>query len=801
MAGSEEASGKVIGFRIVNPATREQKGFVQYNTPVALMIRDEFYITMRSSGELKIEKAETNQSKGINLLALAKCVFVDPTNPSSAARDPITSMNKVAIKSTFGHYIKVESDAKVSLFGQAISEDSTFRVLKAHVPLLPEWLFQRPHLSRDPALLYQSQPASGKSHSAGSSASSQSKRRLATMEMPRTLGSVPVEAQEQYLLQDILYVLIGIDGTYIKRKETAGETVFEVEPRLEHPTCDSSLLYLTTKLVNLGVCYEKLQEFIRKRIHYEYGYVCHAVCGAFQSIIKEYLLLLTQIDTLFAQGGLTLQKLWFFVQPTLRLFSALSGLLGDLAGHRGGSLLSVLYKQALGTSEPALKKLIQFVLEKGLEQYVEILAQWLYEGTVEDPFDEFMIKENVDYGKESVEKDLTDSYWKFRFVVREEMVPSFLAGFTDKILITGKYLHVIRECRRTIDRPFDKGLIKFKLSNPAFIENPGEYKEFVELINEAHEWSCKRIIKLLFEEEHLSEILVSIKRYFFMEVGDLFSIFLESSQELLESSVKKISPEKLESLFEMAVRISSANSDQYKEDLACELSSFSLADQMFALLNVKGAVGSGVKVPMQNKLAPSSLVNLMGIETFCLDFKVKWPLNIILSRRALTKYKLIFRHLFFCKSVEMQLENLWKLHQTTKELGLLSYFMESHLLRNRMLHFCKNYLYYIMADVLEPKWHKFKSKLPTMKSLDEVLALHNEFLDECLKECLLSDSQILNILTKTFQSASYYFTVIKRFMQCIQVEDQSFSVPVSLSFSSCSHWLTLVTSRLRAWSV
>ena len=767
VAGGEEASSKFVSFRIINPLARDQKGVIQYNTVVALMIKDDYYVTMRGSAGLKLEKAD--QGKGINMASLSKCYLMDPSNLNSSASDFITPQSKIVIKSAFGNFIRINNDRTVSFHVQVMSEESVFRLVKAHVPLLPEWLFKRPHLTRDPLLISQVKPT-------GIS----SLKRRQGIDYPKTLGSTSVESQEQYLLQDLLYIMIGIDGTYIKRKDPS-DSLFGVEPKLENPTCDSSLLYLTTKMLPIGSYYDKIQDYIRKRTHYEYGYICHSVCGSLQVIIKEYLLLLTQIDTLFTQGGLTLQKLWFFLQPTIRLFSSLSSLLENIAPYRGGNLLTMLYKQAIATSEPNLKKMLLFIIEKGLEQYVKILAQWIYEGIVEDPFEEFMIKENQEHGKESIEKDLTDNYWKHRFVIREEMVPCFFADFAEKILITGKYLHVIRECRRTIDRPFDKGLLRFKLSNPAFIENPGEYKEFIELINEAHEWSCKRILKLIFEEERLSEMLMSIKKYFFMEVGDLFSNFLESSQELLESSVKKVLPEKLESIFEMAVRISSANNDPYKEDLTCELSSFSLSDQMFAFLNVKGAVTSGVKSLQAAKLAPSPTANLMIIEAFCLDFKVKWPLNIILSRRALTKYTLIFRRLFFCKSVEMQLENLWKVHQTTKELSLQSYFMETYLLRNRMLHFCKNFLYYMMADVLEPKWHKFKTKLPTMKSLDEVLILHNQFLDECLKECLLSDSQILNVLTKTFKSFSYYFKVIKRFMNFIQVEEEVFEPLVEMN--------------------
>jgi gamma-tubulin complex component 2 len=54
-------------------------------------------------------------------------------------------------------------------------------------------------------------------------------------------------------------------------------------------------------------------------------------------------------------------------------------------------------------------------------------------------------------------------------------------------------------------------------------------------------------------------------------------------------------------------------------------------------------------------------------ETFSLDYKVRWPLTLILSKKAINKYQLIFRHLLFCKYVEKCLENTWAKHQQTKE--------------------------------------------------------------------------------------------------------------------------------------
>jgi len=56
-----------------------------------------------------------------------------------------------------------------------------------------------------------------------------------------------------------------------------------------------------------------------------------------------------------------------------------------------------------------------------------------------------------------------------------------------------------------------------------------------------------------------------------------------------------------------------------------------------------------------------------------------------------------------------------------------------------MLQFCKNYLYYMLYEVLEPNFNKFSESLKSVKTIDEVIGLHNDFLDRCLNECLLTN--------------------------------------------------------------
>jgi len=49
-------------------------------------------------------------------------------------------------------------------------------------------------------------------------------------------------------------------------------------------------------------------------------------------------------------------------------------------------------------------------------------------------------------------------------------------------------------------------------------------------------------------------------------------------------------------------------------------------------------------------------------ESLTLNYKVQWPLTLVVSKKALNKYQLIFRHLLFQKYVETSLEKAWGIH-------------------------------------------------------------------------------------------------------------------------------------------
>lgn len=45
-----------------------------------------------------------------------------------------------------------------------------------------------------------------------------------------------------------------------------------------------------------------------------------------RTLMKEYFILITQLEHLHRQGTLSLQKLWFYIQPTMRTMEILASI-------------------------------------------------------------------------------------------------------------------------------------------------------------------------------------------------------------------------------------------------------------------------------------------------------------------------------------------------------------------------------------------------------------------------------------------------------------------------------------------
>uniref|UniRef100_A0A672KY52 Gamma-tubulin complex component n=1 Tax=Sinocyclocheilus grahami TaxID=75366 RepID=A0A672KY52_SINGR len=512
------------------------------------------------------------------------------------------------------------------------------------------------------------------------------------------IGTMPLAAQEQALVEDLLYVLIGVDGRDIAAQPVLGR---QSRSFIVDPSLDMSIKELVNRILPVASCYSTITRFTEEKSSFEYGQVNHALTAAMRTLMKEYLILVTQLEHLHRQGTLSLQKLWFYIQPTMRTMEILASIATsvDKGECMGGSTLSLLHDRTFNyTGDSQAQELCLYLTKAASVPYFEILEKWIYRGIIKDPYSEFMVEEH-ELQKEKIQEDYNDKYWDQRYTIVQHRIPSFLQKMADKILNTGKYLNVVRECGRDVTCPDAKEVL-YTLKERAYVEQ----------IEKAYYYASKVLLDFLMEEKELVSRLRSIKHYFLMDKGDFFVHFMDLTEEELKKPVDDIIPPRLEALLELALRMSTANTDPFKDDLKIDLMPHDVITQLLRVL----AIDTKQEKAIIN--AEPTEVSLSGLEAFSFDYIVKWPLSLIINRKALTRYQMLFRHMFYCKHVERLLCNVWISNKAAKQYSLHSakWFAAAFALRQRMLNFVQNIQYYMMFEVMEPTWHIMENNLKSV---------------------------------------------------------------------------------------
>ena len=159
-----------------------------------------------------------------------------------------------------------------------------------------------------------------------------------------------------------------------------------------------------------------------------------------------------------------------------------------------------------------------------------MVGRWTSAGIVKDPYGEFMVREDLSIEHSNLVEDFNSSYWRSRYTIREDKVPVFLARIADKILTTGKYLNVFRECGHIVDTE-QAELISYE---------DGERK-MTEKIDKAYSFSSQTLLSLLLEDHQLVARLRSLKHYFLLDTGDFFVHFLDAAEDELRKSTSEVS--------------------------------------------------------------------------------------------------------------------------------------------------------------------------------------------------------------------------------------------------------------------
>ncbi|ERT00894.1 hypothetical protein HMPREF1624_02128 [Sporothrix schenckii ATCC 58251] len=475
---------------------------------------------------------------------------------------------------------------------------------------------------------------------------------------------------------------------------------------------------------------------------------------------------------------------------------------GNAAGKKickGGAVLEMITNRLESMSgDPAARALLTALLRDASRPYMVMLNEWLHHGGISDPHAEFLVKEQKSIRRELLKEDYTDEYWDRRYTLRDKDVPPQLAGVKDKVLLAGKYLNVVRECGGV-------DISKKVMDVPTSFDD----SQFLDNINTAYAHANASLMQLLLTTHALPARLRSLKHYFFLDPSDYFSYFLElGHSELRKRNTKAINTSKLQSLLDLVLRQpgSIVSLDPFKEDVKVEMIDTTLVQALQRVVNITGIEQGEVLQPSMlagggndgaSTAGGSSSGDADGYASLRLDYAMPFPVSLVISRKTIWRYQALFRFLLSLHHLESQLTTTWQSHMRdlpwfhrsmSKEVAVWKRRLFT--LRARMLVFVQQLLYFCTAEVIEPNWQALMSRLQTeetataaaaaaaannnhattnenpadaaapvplpSRTVDELMQDHVDFLDTCLKECMLTNSKLLKIHAKLMQTCSSF---------------------------------------------
>lgn len=666
---------------------------------------------------------------------------------------------------------------------------------------------------------------------------------------PEELGPTPFrqlskDHQEIALVEDLLYVFMGYEGQYVRFNDKYDPD--DEKDRLTGPTfhplpgLDPSLRDLTTSMLTMATNYCAIEAFVEVQSREEYGSVNHALCASIRGLLKDYLILVAQLESkVLSDEKFTLHQMHLAIIPTAQSLAQLYAIAQELLKKNslleedledsfeefdadniierlkeGGDLLpgSMTKKRCIGgnvlallsqrlatySGDPAAKSILEMLLRDASKPYMSMLNEWLHRGGIHDPHSEFLIGERAGIKRERLDEDYTDEYWEKRYYIREKEVPPHLEHVKDKVMLAGKYLNVVRECGG-VNIASPKKDIPTTFDDPRFLDN----------INHAYAFANSELLTLLLTKNSLRNRLRSMKHYFFLDRGEFFLYFLELSASELRKPQKSVNEAKLQSLFELVINQpgSIAVADPFKEDVKVKMNEIGLTQWLMKIVSVQGMDQENPDSVMEQYKTPAATgvkdddKDINGFEALELDYRVPFPLSLIISRKTVLRYQLIFRYTLALRHLEALLVDCWADHNKLRSWTHKSsdkrievWKRKAWTLRARMLVFVQQMLFYATAEVIEPNWQKLMAKVDdaeygeeadtrpksqlkprAKRTVDELMQDHLDMLDSCMKDLGLTQSKLLRIHAKLMTGCTMFATYTSSLTRSLNAADSDLS--------------------------
>ncbi|KAH9512398.1 Gamma-tubulin complex component 3 [Bulinus truncatus] len=546
----------------------------------------------------------------------------------------------------------------------------------------------------------------------------------ASLAVTGNANNLTSEISEQSLLKDLVYVLQGIPGRWIKFDVVKDEIDLDAGISKSHRQD-------IAKLSECGWLYMKIKSYIDQHsTDKAFGLVGQSFCAALHQSLTEYLRLVAVLEAQLEQEidpglhetcpNLTLAQLKVWTFDPLKRLKWLAALVDTCKGKKGGALTSTIFSYS-HHGDPSVKNLITHLLTLVSQPIYATLLRWMYDGELDDAYHEFFVASDPQVKN--------DQLWHDKYSLRKTMIPSFITmDQASRILLTGKSINFLRQVCE--DRTPTKGrevAMNLDLTQAASMFSQDQNSDFQQMLDSVYELTSQHLLDVLQTKYKFLEHLKAMRRYLLLGQGD----FIRHLMDLLEVDLAKpagnLYLHNLSGILETAIRATNAQFD---------------SSDILRRLDVRLL-----------EVSPGDT----GWDVFSLEYRVDGPIRTVFTPECKIMYLRVFNFMWRAKRMEYVLAQIWKNQMCSarqlKVIPELSPILHTcHMITTSMVHFIKQVQYYINFEVLECAWDELLTKVYEAKDLDYIIAAHQIFLDTILSRCLLNEKsrEILKLLRTLF---------------------------------------------------
>jgi hypothetical protein len=594
---------------------------------------------------------------------------------------------------------------------------------------------------------------------------------------------------------------------------------------------------LAQSILDAATSLSILRGFAESCSFYNQGMVRQAMGAALADILRRFdaffirkwrwteagLLGSENIDALADGSLLTIQRLWLHLQPmesTIRVLASACSM-ESIRTLRGGALLGALHDlvehgqgqwNSSEPSQPALddpEAMTGALFWAAFQPFWNMLQRWIDEGELVDPYDEFCIQQDPAQRGERLADDFNAAYWERAYTLRALHLPRLLAPLATSILLAGKY-RLAAESMTAIDWQVEKTDIR-ECSCAAdalatMVEKTAmdqqlqfSFQQITTRITNAFATASQALLRTMIDDVDLIRTLQQFKSWFLLNRADfLDDLFTAMPADLL---TERCTPtdfvdssrtfESQQARLDEAMRGVRNGSDMVLASRAGQFSltllSYSLSSQLLRVLAVSGTFApwsSTEAAELASMTHPNCTrdLQLRVMDAMALDYHAHWPFSLLLNRRVITKFQLLFRQLLSLHLCLHRLQAIWIQLQrapiqnsgATNDARGAGSMLPLYCMQLEQT--VKALLYSMTWGTIEPNWMQWQQALERLRaslqsqdstlpqrqqprsqdaSIDALISALHEFLDACLQGCFLTK-------VRSFRSVRQIITLVHR---------------------------------------